>query len=72
MWAKSPVYPRKTDTQGFFYSFSLPKNLGAINKEKTVNKYQNILAGIYRIAIPGHHIRFGVAQIQDRPSSFYE
>ena len=41
-------------------------------KEKTVNKYQNTLVRIYRIAIQVHYIRAGAEQIQDRLSSFYE
>ena len=41
-------------------------------KEKAVNKYQNILARICRIAIPGHRIELGAEQIRGRSFSFYE
>lgn len=60
------------DTRGLTYFGVRLKIRYTVSKEKAVNKYQNILARICRIAIPGHRIELGAEQIQDRPSSFYE
>ena len=73
MWSK--IYAlciRFLRYTGRNFLFTAPKIIGSNKQRKSISKYRNILAEIYRTAMTVHRIELGAEQFQGRSFSFYE